>query len=346
MRSFQVFALVAGAAVASAACGGGDGNGPSNSAPVAAFTHDCTLLACNFSADPSGDPDAGDDVAAWDWDFGDNSTHGTTKDVSHTYTGPGTFHVKLTVRDTHNAPSAAADSTITVSDQPPANQPPTADFSASCSSLDCSFTDHSSDADGTIASRAWDFGDPSSGANNTSTAPNPNHTYSATAPDTFTVRLIATDNAGAADTVTHDVVVAPPAACEGASCDLTLQDDRKVKITLTSEDCSAPGNTLRITAPVDTTLFTNGCNTPAGTSFELVGGNANVFASGTTIVPEVISGSSSLAFPPTLRLRAGTGYPTWVLEFDDGEGCGANNPTCGGTEPDFNDLIITIEAHQ
>jgi PKD repeat protein len=348
MRSFHVFALVAGAAVASAACGGGDGNGPSNAAPVAAFTHDCTLLACNFSADPSSDPDAGDAVQAWDWDFGDGSAHGNTKDVSHTYAAAGSFHVKLTVRDSHNAASATADSTITVSDQPPANQPPTAEFGASCSSLDCSFTNQSTDADGSIASFAWDFGDPASGSNNSSTAPNPNHSYTATAPDTFTVRLIATDNAGAADTVTHNVVVAPPAECSGSSCDLTLQADATVTVTLTSEGCSAAGNTLRITAPIDTTLFTDGCNTPAGTSYTLTGPAAGKFTAGSTIVPEVISGSSKLAFPPTLRLRAGTAYPTWVLEFDDGEsgagpGC-PGDPTCGGKEPDFDDLVITIQA--
>jgi hypothetical protein len=66
-------------------------------------------------------------------------------------------------------------------------------------------------------------------------------------------------------------------------------------------------------------------------------------------VPEVISGSTDLAFPPTLRVRAGTAYPTWILEFDDGESgedpveC-PGDPTCGGKEPDFNDLIITITA--
>jgi PKD repeat protein len=338
MRSLHVYALVAAAAVAGGACGGDGGNGPSNSAPVAGFSHSCTLLACTFT-NASSDPDNGDTIASSTWSFGDGATS-TDPSPTHSYAAPGgTFHVTLRVTDNHGLASATADSTITVSDQPPANQPPTAAFNPSCSSLDCTFTDQSTDADGTIASRAWDFGD---GA--TSTDQNPTHTYTATAPDTFTVRLIATDNAAAADTVTHDVVVAPPAACTGASCDLTLQADATVTVTLTSEGCNAPGNTLRITAPIDTTLFSDGCHTPAGTSYQLTGPAAGKFLSGSTIVPEVISGSSHLAFPPTLRLRAGTGYPTWILDFDDGEGCGASDPTCGGKEPDFDDLVITITA--
>jgi PKD repeat protein len=339
MRSLHVFTLVAGAAVASAACGGGDGNGPSNSAPVAAFSHACTLLACTFT-DASTDSDGS--VASHSWNFGDGATS-TEASPQHTYAAPGTYSVKLTVTDNLGLASAVADSSITVSNQPPANQAPVAAFSASCSSLDCSFTDQSTDADGTIASRAWDFGD---GA--TSTDQNPTHSYTATVPDTFTVRLIATDNASAADTVTHDVVVAPPAQCSAASCDLTLQANATVTVTLDSIGCTAAGNTLRITEPIDTTLFTDGCHTPAGTSYQLIGPAAGKFNSGQTIVPEVVSGSTKLAFPPTLRVRTGTGYPTWVLEFDDGEsGAGPTcpgDPTCGGKEPDFNDLIIKITA--
>src|SRR5690606_2250124 len=54
---------------------------------------------------------------------------------------------------------------------PPPNQPPAADFSFACTGLGCSFTDASSDADGSVVSRAWEFGD---GA--TSSAVNPSHT--------------------------------------------------------------------------------------------------------------------------------------------------------------------------
>ena len=53
----------------------------------------------------------------------------------------------------------------------------------------------------------WNFGEPSSGANNTSTLQNPTHTY-ATA-GTFTVLLTASNDMGCMDTVTHKVLVVP-----------------------------------------------------------------------------------------------------------------------------------------
>jgi PKD repeat protein len=319
------------------ACGGD--NGPSNSAPTAKFSISCTLLACTFT-DASTDSDGS--VASYEWNFGESgsgSNTSTEQSPAHTYAAAGAYHVTLKVTDDKGLASSVADSLVNVSSTP-ANTNPTADFSFSCSSLDCTFTDQSTDPDlsGAVVSWAWDFGD-----GGTSTAQNPTHSYTVTAPDTFTVTLVATDNAGGTGSKSKDVIVAPPASCEGAACNLTLPSDAKVTVTLTSVGCTAAGNTLRITSPVDTTLFSDGCNTPEGTSYEL-GGAGHVFTAGATIVPQVTSGSQDLAFPPTLRLQTGSAFPTWVLEFDDGEGCGAADPTCGGTEPDFNDLIITITA--
>lgn len=80
------------------------------------------------------------------------------------------------------------------------NVPPVANFSYVASGLTVNFTDSSTDSDGTIASRAWDFGD-----GGTSTATNPSHTYAAAG--TYSVSLTVTDNGGATNTKTQSVTV-------------------------------------------------------------------------------------------------------------------------------------------
>jgi hypothetical protein len=80
------------------------------------------------------------------------------------------------------------------------NQNPTAGFSAVCNQLNCTFTDSSSDIDGTIASRSWNFGD-----GQTSSATSPTHIYGSSG--TYTVGLTVTDNAGAKGSVSHSVTV-------------------------------------------------------------------------------------------------------------------------------------------
>jgi len=82
---------------------------------------------------------------------------------------------------------------------PPPNSPPVANFNSSCNGLTCNFTDTSTDSDGSIAARGWNFGD---GA--TSADINPTHTYAA---GTYSVSLTVTDNAGATNTTSKSVTV-------------------------------------------------------------------------------------------------------------------------------------------
>jgi len=80
------------------------------------------------------------------------------------------------------------------------NVPPTANFSFTTNALVATFTDSSTDSDGTISSRSWTFGD-----GGTSTATNPSHTYASAG--TYSVTETVTDNGGATGSKTSSVTV-------------------------------------------------------------------------------------------------------------------------------------------
>ena len=92
---------------------------------------------------------------------------------------------------------------------PPPNAPPTAQFTSACSGLSCTFDGSgSTDADGRVASFAWDFGD---GA--TATGAAPTHTYPRAGD--YEVKLTTTDDDGASAQLTRTVSVADPPAVAG-----------------------------------------------------------------------------------------------------------------------------------
>jgi PKD repeat protein len=319
-----------------AACGDDDGNGPSNNPPTATFaapTCDVPTLTCTFT-DASTDADGTIASRAWTFENGDPAESSEATQVV-TFTSAGPHTVTLTVTDNEGATD---DFSMEVTITTPGNQPPVAAFTVECSSLECSFTNASTDADGTIASYQWDFGDPGS-PDNTSTEASPTHTYSFNELTEVTVTLTVTDDDGDTGETTETFTVSPPAGltCDGAACSLLLDSDASVTVTLESAMCEASGNTFRILTPVEETLFTDGCNTPVpGTpeaTFQLDGGT--VFTAGTEITAEVISGLPDQEFPPTIRVTGG--FPTWTLSFDDGRG--------GPDEPDFDDLVITVTAN-
>lgn len=86
---------------------------------------------------------------------------------------------------------------------PPPNQAPTASFTSACTDLACTFTNTSSDPEGSALTSSWSFGD---GA--TATTPDTTHTYSSAG--SYTVGLTVTDAVGATGSTTQSVTVSAP----------------------------------------------------------------------------------------------------------------------------------------
>jgi PKD repeat protein len=332
MRPIRSLYLWCAPAVLSAALGCGK-DGPSDPggtdvAPTADFSSACGGLSCDFSDLSSDDGQ----ITQFTWEFGDGNGS-ATRNPSHAFGAAGEFSVKLTVTDNQSL-TGSRSKTVTVS--LPASGAPTADFSAACASLDCTFTDTSVDADGTVVSWAWEFGDGAA-----STEQNPTHSYTTTERTVYPVKLTVTDNDGVSSSTTREITVSPAASlqCEDApgtgefvSCDLVLDQDARVTVKLEDRSCRAHGNTFEMTAPVAEVLFTDGCYTNNTGPFPL--NNGAVFAAGTHLKAQVISGALNQSMAPALHVSGS--FPVWTLTFDDG--------VAGVNEPDFNDLVISVTA--
>jgi PKD repeat protein len=230
--------------------------------PVAAFSSSPTVgiagQAVQFS-DLSTDLDS--PISTWAWTFGDGGTSAVPS-PSHTYATAGTFTVTLTVTDPAAHTNAVSHSVVVT-------HLPAAAFtflpSPALRNSAVQFTDASTDADGPIASRAWQFGD-----GGTSTAQNPSHVYVATG--TYTVTLNVTDGSGASAGTTQQVVVGPASydavslkfaigesAC-GSGVVYTFTIGGVTAATLTpAYDCTCnPGSkTVTITDPAILSLVTS-----------------------------------------------------------------------------------------
>ena len=161
-----------------------------NAPPTAAFDYVATNLSVAFDDDST---DSDGTIAARSWDFGDG-TGSSSANPTHAYDAAGSYTVTLEVTDDDGASDSLSQSVVVTAD----NIAPTANFSLSTNGRTATFKDKSSDADGNIAARRWDFGDGTS-----STSVNPVHTYAASG--TYNVTLTATDNDGAQHSLTRDV---------------------------------------------------------------------------------------------------------------------------------------------
>jgi len=145
-------------------------------------------------------------LATYAWKFGDGTT-ATGANVSHTFTTVGTYTTTLTVTDSKGLTSSSSTPVIVTAATTTTAKAPTAVINATVLSGTVPLTVSldgaaSTDADGTIASYFWNFGDGSSASGKTVT-----HTY--TSASTFIATLEVTDNQGLNNISTKTITVQP-----------------------------------------------------------------------------------------------------------------------------------------
>jgi hypothetical protein len=136
------------------------------------------------------------------WTSSINGQIGTGTSFSTSSLSVGTHTITLTAKDAQNA-TGTATRTITIT--PPANQPPVAAFTFTCSATgahQCSFDGSSSTDDHGVTNYAWNWGDGRTESHVRATASN---TWASGG--TFSITLTVTDAGGLTNSITKQVAV-------------------------------------------------------------------------------------------------------------------------------------------
>ncbi|MCD6018747.1 MAG: hypothetical protein K0S53_1868 [Bacteroidetes bacterium] len=156
-----------------------------------------------------------DSIVSWSWDFNDplsgSSNFSLLQNPTHIYTSVGSYSPVLTIQ---TAIGCISSFSLGVPFYPVPN--PGFLLNSICANSSISFTNTSQISPGSITSYDWNFGDPGSGINDSSSVLNPVHFYSS--PGVFTITLTTTSNNNCVTSVTHTLTVfALPSASFTAS---------------------------------------------------------------------------------------------------------------------------------
>jgi gliding motility-associated-like protein len=145
-------------------------------------------------------------ISSWFWDMGDGNvvTRTSAAPFTHTYASSNTYTVTLYVETNNGCRSAITSKQVVASPKP---RPGFIMPEICLTDAFAQFTDTSSIEDGTQGqfTYLWNFGDPASGPNNTSTQKNPQHTFSSVGNYTITLRV--TSNNGCDSTISKQFTV-------------------------------------------------------------------------------------------------------------------------------------------
>lgn len=191
---------------------------------TASDTTVCTGNSVDYNDLSSGNP------TGWAWEFpgGTPETSNVKNPTGIIYNQTGDHDVTLIITKAGGDPD-----TLTKVAYIQVSNSPVSDFASAegCIGLPVQFTDQSNANGGTITSWNWNFNDPASGANNTSTEQNPTHTFSD--PGIYNVSLEVTTNGTCSDIKLKDVVIGtiPPAAAQPQGNVILCKDDMEKPYT-------------------------------------------------------------------------------------------------------------------
>lgn len=312
--------------------------------PVAAFTSSANYLAATFT---DASTDANGTIAAWAWTFGDGSTS-SSQNPTHTYAANGTYSVSLTVTDVDGVTTSFVSHPITVAAIVPTM---TAAFTSESAGYTATFTDASTDVNGTLAAWHWDFGD-----GNTSTVQNPTHAYASAG--TYTVQLTVTDANGVTQaSVSHLIGISAPVVTASFT---QVTTHLSVALTDTSTDTGGTitswlwnfgdGQTSTLQNP--THLYpTTGSYTVKLTVTDADGVTSSSSSVIVSPMAPPIAANFTFAYGPDgmavsftdTSTDAGSSIASWAWDFGDGTGTSTvRNPTYTYTVAGAHTVTLTI----
>jgi glucose/arabinose dehydrogenase len=336
----------------------GNANRPPTADIVANPTSGPSPLAVSFDGSKSNDPDAGDTLTSYLWDFGDGSATQTTSTptTSHTYSTNGTYTASLRVKDNRGAVSDLATVRIDVGNEGPTPviESPSADLLFRVDqqiTLSGSATDPQ---DGQLPEKSleWEvlqhhnapnphthpyFSE--TGNNLTITAPMPEGLISTGAGNYLEVRLTATDSNGLSRTVTRDVQpnrvdVSFASNPSGLSLLINGQTFTTPKTLVSWE-----GYTLNVNAPSPqtlsgTTYVFNAWSDGQGQQHDIVTGAAPSSYTATFTATSTACTKSGTSAGETLIGTSGNDVICGLGGNDTIEGRGGNDELRGGSGAD------------